>query len=124
MEPRKYIVVASEKIVVTEPGTKEISGSMDYKQGGVSRQMYFTLYCNEIPIGSMVMLHCNTPGTVPPLYIPPTLVSTSPNFTLGIVCDVPAGFEGKIDFSTTIASGKEAPVGASLMLRVAYPVSE
>lgn len=124
MKPQKYIVVASDTIVVTEPGQGEVKGVVDYKQGADSREMYFTLYCKDMPTGSTVGLSCSAPGTRPPLYIAPTVITTSPSFTIGMACEVPADFEGEISFYVRIAPGTYAPVGASLNLQVAYPVPE
>jgi hypothetical protein len=120
--PQRLIVVASQTVAVTNAGAREMEAVMNYEQGPEGRAMYFTLTATNVPKGSAIGLNCDVKGAQPPLVMPPTLVSTSPAFTTGLVSEVPAGFAGPIKFFAKFPAGIEGPIGASLRLQVAFPV--
>lgn len=121
--PQRLIIVASQTVTVTGPGATEIEGTMNYEQGPEGRTMYFTLMTTNVPIGSNLGLSCGVQGPQPPIFMPPTKVTVGPSFTAGIVAEVPADFAGPITFFVTFPHGVDGPIGASLRLQVAYPVS-
>lgn len=112
--------VVDEQTGYMEGVTTTFSDSMEYDQGDQGGRVYFTLNCFMLPIGTKVQLSSGIPGPNPPIYIAPTTVTMGPDFTIGIVCDVPAGYRSTIYYSANFPA--PPPVDASIVLRAAYVV--
>lgn len=99
------------------------STSFDYEQGDTERDMHFTINTNDIPVKSLVSFDAvadkdSTGGDpTPPIDLNKTIVSTSPNFTAGIVSTVPAGYKGEITFSLYAFS---PPSGSTVSFVASY----
>jgi hypothetical protein len=88
--------------------------SLLYLQGPGGGNVQFTLQCYEIPKGSTINMSADATGPVPPISLLPTLVSTYPTFTTGIVVKVPADYQSNINFEL-YCDGKP-PAGSTVSL--------
>jgi hypothetical protein len=94
--------------------------SVLYAQESEAGEMEFTLKCKDIPIGSTLTMSADTRGPVPPIYLPPTVVSTYPAFNTGIVAEVPANYRSKISFE--LFSIDKPPAGSRVTFQAAYRI--
>ena len=73
-------------------GTK-YENKISYDQGPEAGQMQFILICEQVPMGTIVGFSSDEPGPVPPINLPPTVVTASPSFTIGLMSEVPANYK-------------------------------
>jgi hypothetical protein len=96
-------------------------GSVEYEQGNEAGEMEFMLKCTNLPVGTIVGFSCGQGGPIPPINLPPTVVTTYPTFVTGLMSYVPANFEGVIyyygDFKET------PPADAKITLQIFYTVN-
>ncbi|GGX14262.1 hypothetical protein [Aquimarina muelleri] len=102
--------------VVTLTGAK-----MYYEQGTEAAKIQFTIICENVPIGSTVSFSAGAPGPIPPINLDPTVVSTGPSFTTGIVADVPANYVSDIYFNLQAPAGVKDLSKAKVSIQAAYP---
>jgi hypothetical protein len=92
--------------------------SFPYVQGPQGRQIRFSLQCYNIPVGSTVAMSADVEGPVPPIYLAPTVVSTHPAFTIGIVVNVPDNYESNINFE--LSCNEKPPADSSVTCLAGY----
>lgn len=84
-------------VTVIDRNTADFSQTIDYSQGDQGYTMHIILSCKDVPIGAEVAFDCPSPGANPHIHMERTKI-TSNNQDLGIMCDIPAGFTGKITY--------------------------
>lgn len=94
------------------------TASLLYVQGPEAGNVQFTLQCKNIPKGSTLNMSSDEMGPVPPISLEPTQVSTYPDFSTGIVVNVPAGYKSNINFELYCAG--KLPAGSSVSLVAGY----
>ena len=107
--------VIETRVNTIEMGTNKFEGTWFFEQGPETGEVMFTLICKNLPLGTQTGFNCDNRGTKPPIHIPPTLVTSSPNFEVGIKVSMPAYFEGEINYYAS--SQKVFPKGARLDLQ-------
>lgn len=101
-------------VTVTDRNTADFSQTVDYDQGGTAYTMHIILTCKDAPVGAEVAFDCPTQGPKPLIHMKRTKITT-PNQDLGLVCNVPANFNGKITYYYW-ANGKKPGDNFSLEL--------
>lgn len=100
--------------------TKE---EMYYEQGKEGGQIQFTIICENVPVGSTVSFSAGAPGPDPAIKLDPTIVSTGPSFTTGIVSNVPANYVSDIYFNLQAPEGVKDLANAKVSIQAAYPTN-
>ncbi len=105
---------------LTDSGIYEYKNSIEYSQGTEGSMIQFVLMCKNLPLGTVVGFYCDAVGPNPPISLPPTKVTSSPTFVTGMLTDVPANFEGKINYYAEFR--QLPPADASLQMQASIPV--
>lgn len=95
------------------------SKAMHFDMGSESAEIWFEVVSTNLPVGCTISFSAGSPGTDPAIYLAPTTVATSPKFTAGVKCSVPAGYISDIYFNLVVPSGS-IPPGASVTIRAMY----
>lgn len=102
--------------------SQEICKTAFYEQGDYSGKTIFQLVCTNTPVGTIVTFKSDNPDTQPPVYLPPTSVSTYPKFTVGVACDVPAGYTCNLIYCFTLPEGVIPPPGFDMTMEALIPL--
>ena len=113
---RNIQVINSTTVVLTGKG-------LAYDQGTEASKIQFTIICTNVPKNTKVSFSAGAAGPNPPIYLEPTLVSTYPSFTTGVVCSVPAGYKSDIYFNLEAPPGVTDLSTAKVEIQAAYPMS-
>lgn len=92
----------------------QLGTAVKYSQGDAAATIQFELHCTNFPVGTMVSVASNAAGPVPPIHIPPTYVSASPVYAIGMAAQVPADY--KCDIYINVYFRQTPPANASLSL--------
>ncbi len=111
---------AWRNVAVVPTGSPTFTKTINYTQGQQAGTLQFVLQCQHVPVGSKVAFSCGTPGTNPPINLPPTTVTNGESFVIGMVSNVPANFVSNISYSYW-ANGNPPP-GFSITLIAYYYV--
>lgn len=116
--------IAWRNIEVINATTVVLTGAkMYYEQGTEASQIQFTIICTNVPKGTKVSFSAGAAGPVPPIYLEPTVVSTYPSFTTGVVCSVPKNYESNIFFNLEAPAGTPNLNDATVQIQAAYPMN-
>jgi hypothetical protein len=119
MSQTKNIKVKDSQSKVDSSNTR-FEGKVHYEQGTEASNILFMLICKNLPIGTVVGFNSDTPGPNPPIDLKPTIVSSSPDFIVGLQCSVPANYQCTIIY---YADFKQAPPpDAKITLQASYPI--
>jgi len=91
--------------------------SIPYEQGDQGGTVQFAVICTNLPVGTQVSFSSDKPGTTPPLELPPTVITISPTFITGMVCQVPANYSCNITYKVNMS--QQPPQGASINFQAA-----
>lgn len=118
--------IAWRNVSVQNASTLTLSNEkLDYDQGTQASKITFTLKCTNIPINSIVSFSGGAAGPTPPIYLPPTVVTSDTSFNTGIDSDVPANYSSKIYVNFQAPSGVTTlPEGAKFIIEASYPSNE
>ncbi|WP_118951553.1 hypothetical protein [Taibaiella helva] len=103
MGPEGLTVLNS--IMMRGNGTNKLNGIMLYEQGPEAGEIRFVIQYQNLPKGATVAPECGIPGPQPPIVLTPTIVSTFPAFTTGLVSSIPARYAGTIYFTAVAGQG-------------------
>lgn len=116
--------IAWRNIEVINSTTVVLTGAkMYYEQGTEASQIQFTIICTNVPKGTKVSFSAGAAGPVPPIYLEPTVVSTYPSFTTGVICSVPKDYESNIFFNLEAPAGVTDLSTATVQIQAAYPMT-
>jgi hypothetical protein len=117
-------------VSVTSVGSPTFNTPVKYSQGDESGPMLFVLTCSNVPDGAQVAFSAGTPGPSPLISIPKSTVQNSPDpqtgvptFKVGILCEVPRGYETNITYSYW-ANGTQPQQGFDINLSVHHFVEQ
>jgi hypothetical protein len=108
--------VGWHSVNITNVNAPTFTNKMHYEQGTTACMIAFNLVCTNVPLGSKVSFSCGLSGPSPLIDLAPTVVTDSKTFIVGIVSDVPAGFEGDISYSYW-SNGGPPPPGFNITLQ-------
>jgi hypothetical protein len=116
--------IAWRNIEVINATTVVLTGAkMYYEQGTEASQIQFTIICTNVPKGTKVSFSAGAAGPTPPIYLEPTVVSTYPSFTTGVICSVPKNYESTIFFNLEAPAGVTDLSTATVQIQAAYPMT-
>jgi len=102
-------------VSVIDQGSPDYSEEVSYYQGTTGHSMHVILSVSDAPVGAEVAFDC---PTLPGMRMPRTKITTSTQ-DLGVVCDVPANFSGKITYYFW-GNGKKPGDNFTMTLHVVY----
>ncbi|HEY8930225.1 MAG TPA: hypothetical protein VIM55_13590 [Mucilaginibacter sp.] len=111
-----------QSVALANPNGFVFSNQVSFQIGPYSGQVLFLISCKDIPLGCQVSFSAGSPGTSPAVYLPPVTVTSSPNFSAGVQCNVPADYISDIYYTLITPAGTTIPVGAYVDMK-AYLVS-
>lgn len=120
----KTSLLKKKKMKITPIYNFNYATTFAYTQTLETKSMQFNIVCHDIPEGSMISISSkttssdNTKDPSPPIKLDPTQVSTSPNFTAGIVSTIPQGYSGLITFE--VSTDDELPNESYITCSVSY----
>ena len=103
-------------VAVTTKGAATFTTEVPYEQGDEPYQVFFSIECQNTPVGSEVSFSAGTPTGGKPIYLPRTTVTRSDTFNVGMDTYVNAGFETNISYSWW-ANNTTAPGNMSIAIK-------
>jgi len=98
--------VAWRNVTLINSTTLTLTGEkLYYEQGEEASLINFNIKCYNVPIGTLISFYAPISGPTPPIKLEPTTVSTFPNFTSGLECEVPANYVSDVFFNLQAPAG-------------------
>lgn len=92
-----------------------------YEQGGVADRVRIDMVCQYVPLNTLVSFHAV--NTDPPVSLPPTKVTTYPDFIAGVTVDLPADYKSEIIYCWELPPGVSPPVNMSITIEASIVVN-
>jgi len=111
--------IAWRTISINNSTSVRFTGHMLYEQGAEGGPVEFIIACKNLPAGTKVSFSGGAPGTMPPLFLPPTNVD-GPNFFVGMQCRVPANYVSRIYYNIDLPPDAIPPPDAGVSMQAWY----
>lgn len=92
-----------------------------FSAGDYSGPLICQLLCKYTPVGTVVSFSSDNPDSDPPIMIPPTTVTNSVSFVIGMKTTIPPGYTCNITYCWQLP-GVPPPANMSISMQYLIPV--